>query len=64
MADAMGCSPHAAVGMNLRCQRKPEPDALVNLLFHAQYWYLARIYPGARDRFYLDQWRMSVAPMA
>ena len=23
-------------------------------------WYLARIYLGARDRFYLDQWRTSV----
>jgi len=23
-------------------------------------WYLARIYLGARDRFYLDQWRASV----
>jgi hypothetical protein len=23
-------------------------------------WYLARVYLGARDRFYLDQWRASV----
>lgn len=23
-------------------------------------WYLARVYLGARDRFYLDQWRSSV----
>jgi hypothetical protein len=23
-------------------------------------WYLARVYLGARDRFYLDQWRTSV----
>lgn len=23
-------------------------------------WHLARIYLGARDRFYLDQWRQSV----
>ena len=37
----MGCSPHAGVEMNFHCQRKPEPDALVNLLFHAQYWHLA-----------------------
>jgi uncharacterized Rmd1/YagE family protein len=23
-------------------------------------WHLARVYLGARDRFYLDQWRQSV----